>query len=509
MKIALFDSIGSFTKELVRHWLEAGHEVSVCQEYNPLHLVGKDLAFFEWADQNILAASQTRLPIPVICRLHSYEAFTDWPLHTRWDNVDTLICVGQHVADLLCTKFLPSCPVRVIPNGIDLSKWEFKERFYVQKPKVALVGEIGHKKGIQLFLEVAQQWKGADFTIAGPVTEDRYYILLETATKKAGMEGRIHYAGRVPNDSMDVFYNQFDYLLSCSPWESQGMSICEAMAKGIKPLIYNFPGAESMYPPELLWLRPKEVPEIAAQKYDSPAYRQWLIDKGWTMEKFFASMDAILANPKEKTQADVKRFYDHWLPVVESKHHTEGPRMKAVYNHIGQWISPEDRVVDLACGNGLTTAKIAQVARRVVGVDLSTTLIDAAKENHKGDNLSFLVADITEWQPLEGEFNAACLFGSLNHILAELRPKLIEGLAAYDKILITIPEGEIPAERMREIVHEPVNWKTDLADNLSGHKVSYSITYELGQWGRYRFIVFEKRKAEAEPVKEGALAGAV
>ena len=68
--------------KLVDHWMEWG-----------------DICWFEWCDSVLVYASH--LPAAknkkIICRLHSYEAFTNYPNNVDWSNVDKLIFVADHI----------------------------------------------------------------------------------------------------------------------------------------------------------------------------------------------------------------------------------------------------------------------------------------------------------------------------------------------------------------------------------------------------------------------------
>src|SRR5260370_21777092 len=50
----------------------------------------------------------------------------------------------------------------------------------------------------------------------------------------------------------------------------------------------------------------------------------------------------------------------------------------------GLAIAPSDILLDLCCGNGLVTKRIAAVALRVYGVDFSPTLIEVARRQFSG-----------------------------------------------------------------------------------------------------------------------------
>ncbi|WP_434281928.1 glycosyltransferase [Clostridium botulinum] len=80
----------------------------------------------------------------IICRLHSYEAFTSYIYEVNWGNVDKVIFVAEHIKRFVLSKvFIPEEKVYVIPNGIDLSKQEFKER--KKGFNIAYVGYINFK----------------------------------------------------------------------------------------------------------------------------------------------------------------------------------------------------------------------------------------------------------------------------------------------------------------------------------------------------------------------------
>ena len=47
-------------------------------------------------------------------------------------------------------------------------------------------------------------------------------------------------------------------------------------------------------------------------------------------------------------------------------------------------------VLDIACGTGYGTYELAQVATKVLGVDIDQDAVKLAKDTYKNDNLSYL-----------------------------------------------------------------------------------------------------------------------
>lgn len=76
-------------------------------------------------------------------------------------------------------------------------------------------------------------------------------------------------------------------------------------------------------------------------------------------------------------------------------------------------IQQDDRVLDVACGNGLYALRLADLGARVVGFDFSAALIDRAKEHSAGREaqIAYHVIDATDLDAMlalgEGVFDAA------------------------------------------------------------------------------------------------------
>lgn len=78
-------------------------------------------------------------------------------------------------------------------------------------------------------------------------------------------------------------------------------------------------------------------------------------------------------------------------------------------------LSPQEneQILDLGCGTGQLTAKIAQSGAKVTGIDRSETMIVAAKQNYP--TLEFLVADARDLQ-IDSRFDAVFSNATLHWI---------------------------------------------------------------------------------------------
>ena len=90
------------------------------------------------------------------------------------------------------------------------------------------------------------------------------------------------------------------------------------------------------------------------------------------------------------------------------------------------WLAPQtgERVLDLGCGTGDLTAKIAQAGVDVVGLDASGAMLTQARAKFPG--LTFMQGDAASLPDFGGSFDAA-FSNAVLHWLPDLRP-VAEGL---------------------------------------------------------------------------------
>jgi len=241
-----------------------------------------DICWFEWCDELISYGSKHNLAKQkkIICRIHSYEAFTDYPANVAWENVDKIIFVAEQIKNFVNEKFgINEEKAIVIPNGIDSKRWTFAER----RPgfNIAYVGYINYKKGPMLLLHAFKsifdknnQYK---LFIAGKFQDDRDVLYFNQMVKEFGLEGNVIYEGW--QDNLDKWLEDKNYILCTSILESQNMSVMQAMVKGIKPIIHNFVGAKNIYPRALVWNTINEaVDMITDNEYNSKEYYSFILN---------------------------------------------------------------------------------------------------------------------------------------------------------------------------------------------------------------------------------------
>ncbi|HEX3015669.1 MAG TPA: glycosyltransferase [Desulfobacteria bacterium] len=239
-----------------------------------------DICWFEWCDELIGYGSKHKLATgkKLICRLHSYEAFSNYPNNVQWSNVNALIFVAAHIRDFLQSQIkLQGTKTFVIPNGLRADKYTFVPRH--KGYNVAYMGYVNYKKGPMLLIQVIKALVDRNpkykLFIAGKFQEARYVLYFQQMIAELGLSDNVIFDGW--QTDINQWLNDKDYIISTSLLESQHLSIMEAMCKGIKPVVHNFVGARQVYKSMYVWNTIDEaVQMIESEEYNSFDYREFV-----------------------------------------------------------------------------------------------------------------------------------------------------------------------------------------------------------------------------------------
>jgi len=171
--------------------------------------------------------------------------------------VDDNVVVAEHIRDIkvLLTPEIKNATMSIIPNGISLDKWKFRTR--EKGFDIAYVGSIWLPHLLNAVHNI-------DLHIAGIIQDPRYSLYFNQMVQDMGLSNNFIMYGNI--DDIDTWLEDKDYIISASLLESQQLGICEAMAKGIKPIIHNFVGARSLYPEKYIW---NSIQDFAKKRYSS------------------------------------------------------------------------------------------------------------------------------------------------------------------------------------------------------------------------------------------------
>ena len=169
---------------------------------------------------------------------------------------------------------------------------------------------------------------------------------------------------------------------------------------------------------------------------------------------------------------------DHWERVWNNRDHLVGERDP--FRQVGKTVrgrpisadqfaaqiqeivtslalSSHDRLLDLCCGNGLTTQALAGSCRRIVGVDFSGPLIDVARQVHCPANVTYRQMPALEANAItlrdEQPFDKVLLYDSFQYFRPADLPRLLENIRRLTPEGRRIFIGGIPDRAKRPLFY--------------------------------------------------------
>lgn len=313
----------SFLGDIV-DFLKTRYEVRTCYSNNNQEIESAvrwaDTVWLEWANEltSTLTNHSTILDGKhVICRLHSYEAFAGYVRKIRWERIDDLIFVAGHIKDIVVSqvpRLLQQVGyIHIVPNGINMNKFIFKER--KKGNNIAYLGYINYKKGPMLLLHAFRELVQTDnryrLFIAGDFQDARYKLYFDQMIREMGLEGNIQMDGWI-ND-VGAWLADKQYIVCSSVLEGHPVSLMEAMACGLKPVIHNYVGARGSYPAKYLWNTiPEFVQKVTEDDYNSTEYREF-IEQNYSLDSQLKKIEDILQPSGKVEQVPVPAASDTGL----------------------------------------------------------------------------------------------------------------------------------------------------------------------------------------------------
>jgi pentatricopeptide repeat protein len=286
-KIAFFCGLTGDTKFLTDIYAFTERRFNVKffegQNVNQMYELMKwsDISWFEWCTNMAVEASRLPNVCRNIIRLHRFEAYGDWPSHVQWENIDSLIIVGNSFVEEALLKQVPDIRSRTrlitIPNGVNLNKFKFIDR---QRGKnIASVGYLNMRKNPMFLIQCMQKLHYIDpeykLFCAGNFQDPMLEQYIKHIVQELKLTDVVLLDGW--QEDINAWLKDKHYIVSCSIGESQGMGLLEAMACGLKPVIHNFPGAGQIFPSEFLFNISEEFcRQILSEQYEPQRYRRFV-----------------------------------------------------------------------------------------------------------------------------------------------------------------------------------------------------------------------------------------
>jgi glycosyltransferase involved in cell wall biosynthesis len=204
------------------------------------------LQIFMWCDQEAINFLRSKHHTgKTIVFIRRYEYYSLKLEDVDWDKVDAVVMVNDFLAEGF--KHRTGKDPHVIYNSIEPDKWKPKESSGSGK-KIAWVGYVNLKKNLQLAMQImAELPRDYELHIAGGIQDAQ--IADYAISLGQHMDIDLRFYQHIKPEWMDQWLDDKDCLLNTSISEGCPNSVIEAMAKGIKPVVHQWPGANKQFAP--------------------------------------------------------------------------------------------------------------------------------------------------------------------------------------------------------------------------------------------------------------------
>jgi glycosyltransferase involved in cell wall biosynthesis len=290
MRVALVTPWDNAWVPYFRKSIEArGHEFGL---YRPkMALANADVVVHGWAsgDSQPLAGARN------VMFLRRYELFDGGLGRVNWAGVDALVCVNAWIKGVVERVFVEKgvkTPVHMIYNGTDPSRWRFRER--APGKKIGMACHVHPKKNLPLAMQILARLPDEyELHIAGEIQDACTAEYLNHLGKI--MRKKIYLYGHIPAGDLSLWWEQMSVCLSTSLSEGNPNNVIEAMAKGLKPVVHDWPGADDQFPEDVRFSTAEEAAtQILDPKYESARYRSIVEDK-FSLKNIESAVDLALA----------------------------------------------------------------------------------------------------------------------------------------------------------------------------------------------------------------------
>ena len=211
---------------------------------------------------------------------------------------DSIVAISEYTKRQAVERYhLPADKFRVIYNGIDREHFEqFASNVIplnLQNRKY--IFSIGHTRPykniprvIRAFKRISGAFPGIDLVIAG---RGDYKLKLQKLVSQCGLDGRVVFAGHLPDDTMIPLFKNARFLVFPSLIEGFGLPLIEAMALGCPVLGSDIPVFQEIGGDAYEKVDPYSVDSIAEgmrRLLISKEYRDTLRLKGYERVKLFS-----------------------------------------------------------------------------------------------------------------------------------------------------------------------------------------------------------------------------
>ena len=202
--------------------------------------------------------------LPLVATIHATESGRNKGIHDRNQGYvnDVEWLLTYEATDVICNSLYmkneirnlfgkPMENIHVVPNGINVTKfdgkerdWDFRRNYAADNEKIVFfAGRIVYEKGIQVLLDAApkilQNYNDVKFVIAGrgPCLDE-----LRAQAERLGISNRVYFTGYLNDVQITKMYKAIDVAVFPSLYEPFGIVALEGMLAGAATVVSDAGG---------------------------------------------------------------------------------------------------------------------------------------------------------------------------------------------------------------------------------------------------------------------------
>lgn len=245
-----------------------------------------DIIFCEWGLGNAEFFSNNKLRgQELYIRVHRQELTTGYLSNVNYQNVTNVIAISPHIyEEFNRVKRIPRSKMKVIPNMVDVDRFN-KSKKESNSFNIGILGIIPELKRLDRAINVFEKlWKTDSrykLFIKGKFPQDLpwmknrademlYYEELFEKIDEAPWKDSVTFDGH--GDDVGQWFSNLNFILSTSDIESFHLAPMEGMASGTIPIVFNWPGADTLYPENNIVKSEEEAVNLIIKETNHPRY---------------------------------------------------------------------------------------------------------------------------------------------------------------------------------------------------------------------------------------------
>jgi glycosyltransferase involved in cell wall biosynthesis len=207
-----------------------------------------------------LVRTNRHLSYPIVSIVHHLRASEPRPLRSLYgaverrylDTVDGVVCNSTTTHSVVTDLGVDAGSTVVAPPAGDRFDPEIdSERIDSRAREGALrlvfVGNIEHRKGLDTLVDgLAAADAEAELTVVGRAVDERYAQSVRESVSEAGLDERVRFTGRLPDDELAAVLESSHVLAVPSRYEGFGIVYLEGMSFGLAVLASRAGGASDV-----------------------------------------------------------------------------------------------------------------------------------------------------------------------------------------------------------------------------------------------------------------------